>query len=174
MKQLLISVILTTMLVGCGKPKPAVDIWAAAGSGNLEAIKQNLAAGIPVDAREPAGGSTPLIVAALFGRTEAAALLLQKGAKIDARKNDGATALHVAAFFCQPDTAQLLLDKGADVAAKNNSGATPLDLVSGELTPELQNSYVYIAGYLHMPLDLQAIKRGRPEMAERLRNAAGK
>ena len=174
MKHLLIPVVLAAVLVGCGKPKPAVDIWAAAGSGNLEAIKQNLAAGIPVDAREPAGGSTPLIVAALFGRTEAATLLIQKGAKMNARKDDGATALHVAAFFCQPDTVQLLLDKGADVAAKNSAGATPLDLVSGELTPELQHAYVYIAGYLHMPIDLEAIKRGRPEMAERLRNAAGK
>ena len=174
MKQLLVLVLLATMLGGCSKPKPAVDIWAAAGAGNLEAIKQNLAVGVLVDAREPAGGSTPLIVAALFGRTESAALLLQKGAKIDARKNDGATALHVAAFFCQPDTAQLLLDKGADVTAKNNSGATPLDLVSGEFTPELQNVYVYLAGYLHMPLDLEAIKRGRPEMAQRLRNASGK
>jgi ankyrin repeat protein len=174
MKLLLIPILLVALLVGCGKPKPAVDIWAAAGAGNLEAIKQNLAAGVLVDAREPAGGSTPLIVAALFGRTGAASLLLQKGAKIDARKNDGATALHVAAFFCQPDTAQLLLDKGADVTAKNNSGATPLDLVSGELTPELQNVYVYLAGYLHMPLDLEAIKRGRPEMAQRLRNASGK
>ena len=174
MKQLLIPVLLAAMLVGCGKPKPAMDIWVAAGSGNLEAIKQNLAAGVLVDAREPAGGSTPLIVAALFGRTEAAALLLQNGAKIYARKNDGATALHVAAFFCQPETAQLLLDKGADMAAKNNSGATPLDLVSGEWTQELQNVYVYIAGYLHMPLDLEAIKRGRPEMAQRLRNASGK
>jgi ankyrin repeat protein len=174
MKQLLIPVLLAAMLVGCGKPKPAVDIWAAAGSGTLEALKQNLATGINVDAREPAGGSTPLIVAALFGRTEAATLLIQKGANINARKNDGATALHVAAFFCQPDTVQLLLDKGAGVSAKNNSDATPLDLVSGELTPELQNAYVYIAGYLHMPLDLEAIKRGRPEMAERLRNARDK
>ena len=171
MKQLLIPILLAVMVAGCGKPKPAVDIWAAAGSGNLEALKQNLAAGIKVDAREPSGGSTPLMVAALFGRTEAATLLLQKGAKLEARNNDGATALHVAAFFCQPDTAQLLLDKGADITAKNNSGATPLDLVSGEFTPELQNIYVYIAGSLHMPLNLEAIKRGRPEMAERLRKA---
>jgi len=113
------------------------------------------------------------MVAALFGRTEAATLLLQKGAKLDARNNDGATALHVAAFFCQPDTAQLLLDKGASVTAKNNSGATPLDLVSGEFTPELRDIYVYIAGSLHLPLNLEAIKRGRPEMVERLRKAGG-
>ena len=109
MKKLLILATVAAMLVGCGKTKPAVDIWTAVGTGNIVAIKQNLAAGIDVNANEPTGGSTPLMIAALFGRTEAATLLIQKGAKIDAKKYDGATALHVAAFFCQPETAQLLL-----------------------------------------------------------------
>lgn len=173
MKQFLMPILLVVLLAGCGKPKPTVDIWAAAGAGNLEALKQNLAAGVNVDAREPVGGSTPLIIAALFGQTEAASLLLQQGAKIDARKNDGATALHVAVFFCRPETAQLLLDKGADASAKNSAGAKPLDLVSGEFTPELQNVYVYLAGYLRIPLDLEQTKRDRPAMAELLRKAGG-
>src|ERR1700690_2371493 len=160
MKKLIMPSIVAAILVGCGKPKPAVDIWTAVATGDIAAVQQNLAAGTDINGKEPAGGSTPLMVAALLGRTEAATLLIQKGARLDAKNNDGSTALHVAAFFCQPETAQLLLDKGADVNAKNNRGETPLDLVSGELTPDLQNAYVYIAGYLHVPLDLEKIRRG--------------
>ena len=41
------------------------------------------------------------------------------------------------------------------------------------MTPELQNVYVYLAGYLHIPLDLEKLKRDRPAMAELLRKAGG-
>jgi ankyrin repeat protein len=170
-KKILIPIIATALLIGCGKPKPAIDIWTASAKGDVAAIKQNLAAGTDINAKQSADGSTPLMVAALFGQTEAAQFLVQKGAKTDARNNEGATALHLAAFFCQPETAQLLVDRGADENAKNNRGETPLDTVSGPWTPDLQNVYVYIAGYLHITLDLEKIKRGRPEMAEMLRKA---
>ena len=171
MKKLLLPVIAAALLIGCGKPKPAMDIWTASARGDVVAIRQNLDAGTDINARQPDGGSTPLMAAAMFGQTEAAKLLIQKGARTDARNNDGATALHLAAFFCQPDTAQLLLDKGADVSAKDNRGQTPLDTVSGPWTPELQNVYVYISGYLHITLDLEKIKRERPGMVELLRKA---
>ena len=131
MKRLLLPIILTAVLVGCGKPKPTMDIWTAAAKGDLVAIKQNLDIGTEVNAQQLPAATTPLMVAALFGQIEAANLLIQKGAKINAQNNDGATALHLAAFFCQSETARFLLDKGADVSAKNNRGETPRDTVSG-------------------------------------------
>jgi hypothetical protein len=173
MKKLIFAMIAAALLAGCGRSKPAVDIWTAASTGNIAAITQNLAAGADINAREPAGGTTPLMLAALFGQTESARLLIEKGAKLDARNNEGASALHVAAFFCQPETAELLIEKGADTTAKNNRGETPLDAVSGPWTPELQGAYSYIAGYLHIQLDIERIKRVRPEMAELLRKNGG-
>jgi hypothetical protein len=170
MKKFLPFAVLTAVLItGCGKPKPAVDIWTAAGTGNIPALTEHLAARTDLNAREPAGGNTPLMLSAMFGQTEAARLLIGKGAKVDVKNNDGSTALHIAAFFCQLETAGLLLDKGADVNAKNNAGQTPLDTVIGKWTPDLERIYVYIAGSLHTQFDLERIKRDRPAMAELLR-----
>ena len=47
---------------------PNVDIWTAAAQGNLEAIKQHVSAGTDLNAKEPGGGSTPLIMAALSAK----------------------------------------------------------------------------------------------------------
>ena len=59
MKHLLLT-IAVLVLVGCG---PSVDIWEAAATGNIEAVKQHLAAGWDVDA-EDNYKSTPLHLAA--------------------------------------------------------------------------------------------------------------
>jgi hypothetical protein len=49
------------VLVGCG---PSVDIWTAADKGNIEAVKQHIAAGTDLDAKMQ-GGHTPLLYATL-------------------------------------------------------------------------------------------------------------
>ena len=173
MKRLLLPVAAAAMFVGCGKQKPAMDTWTAAGTGNLGVIEQHVAADSDLNARESDGGSTPLIVAALFGQTEAARMLIENGAKLETKNNDGATALHVAAFFCHPETVALLLASGADVNARNIRGETPLDTVSGRWSPALEGVYVTIAGALQIPLDIERIKRVRPWMARLLRDSGG-
>ena len=56
-----------------------------------------------------------------------AALLLDRGAKVDARDGDGATPLHNAAIGGHAEVAALLLDRGADKEARDGeSEATPL------------------------------------------------
>ena len=142
-----------------------VDIWTAAATGNLEAIKQHLEAGIDVNARELSGGGTPLIVAAIFGRVEAAELLLEKGANVNAGSNDGATALHGAAFFCRTEIVKLLLYKGAEINAKNIRGETPLDAVAGQWSQELEGIYKWLAELWNLQLSLERIKAARPKIA---------
>ena len=61
MKHLLITTIAAVVLVGCG---PSVDIWTAADKGNIEAVKQHIAAGTDLDAKMQ-GGHTPLLYATL-------------------------------------------------------------------------------------------------------------
>ena len=51
------------------------------------------------------------------GRVEAAAVLLESGAAVDAADEDGATALHVAARGGEVEAARLLLRRGATVDA---------------------------------------------------------
>jgi hypothetical protein len=115
-----------------------------------------------------------LLVAATFGQVEAAKLLIEKGANVNAKSNDGATALHGAAFFCQTEIVKLLLAKGAVVDAKNIRGETPLDAVAGEWSQELEGIYTWIAERLSLQLDLNRIEATRPKVAALLRKSEDK
>ncbi len=60
--------------------------------------------------------------------SEAVALLLAKGAHVDAKNSQGETHLHWAASSGDVQIAQLLLDAGADKNTVNHEGETALDL----------------------------------------------
>jgi len=156
-------------MVGCGKQEPAIDIWAAAATGDIAAIKQHVDFGTDINAKESANGSTPLIVAAFSGHTDAMRLLVENGAGLDLQNNQGSTALHTAAFICYPDAVALLLDRGANTEIKNNFGRTALESVSGEWNAEIESRYVQIAKALNLELDLERIKAVRPQVAELIR-----
>ena len=168
-------ILMIALLVACGQTarstaaEPDIDIWKAAASGNIEVVKQHLAAGTNVDAKDSPGGSTPLLVAAAFGQVETVKYLIEKGANVKAQSNDGATALHGAAFFCHTEIVKLLLAKGAVVDAKNARGETPLISVAGEWSEELEGVYRWIAELLGMQLDLERIKATRPKIADLLK-----
>ncbi len=63
-------------------------------------------------------GMTPLHIAAVHGSANMLKLLIQAGAKVDARRTDGSSAL----FFCRPELISVLLELGADIDLKNNDG----------------------------------------------------
>ena len=67
-----------------------------------------------------------LIKAISKGDTEKVHALLEKGADVNAKDNNGGTALMRAAQEGQTDTLQALLANGADVNAKINDGGTAL------------------------------------------------
>ena len=53
-------------------------------------------------------------------------LLLESGAAIENRREDGDTPLIVAAAYGDTDAVKSLLEKGADVAARDKEGSTAL------------------------------------------------
>jgi ankyrin repeat protein len=87
------------------------SIHAAARYGNIEAIKQHLAAGTDVDANN-VGGVTPLHWAAQEGQKEIAELLIAKGASVNAQDVGGYTPLDSAIRWNYTETADLLRKHG--------------------------------------------------------------
>ena len=77
MKHILISTIAAVVLVGCGPQSPDISIHKAARDGNIEAVKQHLAAGTDVDAKDE-GGNTPLYLATGEGHKEMMELLIAR------------------------------------------------------------------------------------------------
>ena len=117
-----------------------VDIWAAAATGNVEAIRAYAAGGGDLDAKAPSIGLTPLMVTSLAGQTDAAKLLLDKGAKPDIRNNENATALHMAAFFGHTRIVKMLIANGADLTARDDDGVTPLHLADANVKEILRKA----------------------------------
>ena len=165
MKHLLVTTIAVVVLVACGTTQPPetptakapdISIHKAADDGNIEAIKQHIAAGTDVNsndewtplhaaanketaelliakgadinAKDDTGG-TPLFWAALEGNEEVAELLIKQGADVNAEGPKGWTALHWAVAMAQKKSVELLIGEGADVNAKDVIYGTPLDNV---------------------------------------------
>ncbi|MBT7909819.1 MAG: hypothetical protein HN607_04730 [Verrucomicrobia bacterium] len=108
MKHLLLTTIAAVLVVGCGEPS---DFHKAAGAGNIEAVKQHLAGGADVNAKNQYG-STPLHFAAGYGRNEMAELLIAAGADVNAKYEDGGTPLDEA----DGETPDLLRKHGGKTA----------------------------------------------------------
>ena len=105
--------------------KAAESIWNAIAVGSIEAVKQHLAAGAEVNAKDE-DGYTPLYAVAGGGHKEIAVLLIAEGADVNAKDDSGWTPLHSAAIGGQKEIAELLIAKGADVNAKDEVESTPL------------------------------------------------
>jgi FOG: Ankyrin repeat len=151
---------------------PKTDIHAATLMGNVKVVEQHIAAGTNLNSKEPIGGSTPLITACLFGKTAVAEALIDAGADLNLKNNDGSTALHVAAFFCRTEIVKALIAKGADQSIKNNAGATALESVSAPFV-KVRGIYEFFnkeLGPLGLRLNYDRIEKTRPEVAKLLRN----
>lgn len=150
---------------------PEVDIHTAVVTGNAEAIKQHIAAGTNINEKDPFGGSSPLISAAVFGKPAEAKLLIDAGADIDFQNNDGSTALHTAAFFCRPEIVKMLLEKNADKTIKNKFGQTAYESVAMPYA-DVKGAYEMmekILGPMGLKLDYAYIEKTRPEIAAELK-----
>ncbi|XP_018569762.1 uncharacterized protein LOC108909819 [Anoplophora glabripennis] len=69
--------------------------------------------------------------AAEYDRLNTADYLMEHGADINVKDNDGNTVLHLAAEFGRLDTVKYLLAQGATVDVRNNNGWTVLHLSAG-------------------------------------------
>jgi len=106
------------------------EIFRAAKKGDLAALRKLLKADASLVHARDKEGSTPLHWAAWRGQVEAARLLLEAGAEVNARNQNthwGTTPLHAAAHGNQAAVVQVLLARGGDPRAKNLNKRTPLE-----------------------------------------------
>ncbi|MDB4286048.1 ankyrin repeat domain-containing protein [bacterium] len=147
--------------------KPKISIQSAIMSNNLEVVKQHIEAGTDINMKDQMSGSTPLISAVTFGKTEIVNALIDAKADLTITNNDGATALHAAAFFCRVEIVQLLIDAKADKTIKNNFGATPRESIMGPFA-DMKPIYEMLQqqlGPLGLQLDLIEMEKTRPVIA---------
>jgi ankyrin repeat protein len=90
------------------------------------AVQALIAQGADVHAEVRWPGFTYLMEAARIGEVDGARHLIEGGANVDARTDEGSTAFHFAAIHGHVDMLRLLMDTGADIHAKSNDGATAL------------------------------------------------
>ncbi len=132
------------------------DVWTAVLIGDAGAMKKHLAAGFDANTSHPELNVAPLILAVIVGSPDAAQVLIDHGAKLDARGDDGSTALHAAALFGRTAAAKVLLDSGASAKIMNFQGVTPLDNARVDW-PTTQ----YIAQLLQVQLQEDAAVEGK-------------
>jgi len=125
MKHLLLTTIAAVLLVGCAttqSPKPPtvkapdISIHEAAKAGDIETVKQHIAAGTDVNIVE---------------------LLIDNGADVNGKTDEGRTPLHWAAYSGHKEIAELLIGEGAEMNAKERDGRTPLNFASKKSIKDL-------------------------------------
>ena len=78
-----------------------------------------------------ADGCTALMLALMKAHTEAAKLLLDRGAAVNIASSDGGTALHHAAGAGDDELCGMIIERGGEVDAASSAG-TPLHWAAGE------------------------------------------
>ena len=110
----------------------AMSVFEACAAGEMERVERLIASDPAAVNSFSADGWTPLHLAAFFGHTRIAELLLTHDADVVARSrnNNGNTPLHAALAGNHKMVAGLLIGRGGDVNATDAAGWRPLHLAA--------------------------------------------
>lgn len=140
------------------------EVWEAVVAGDTERLHDAIQSSeIAVGAVSPDTGASLLTVAVFLGHTDMVKMLVDAGADVNQRNQDQGTALHSAAFVGRSEEAAILLQAGADADAVGANGQTPKDLLKTDF-----GTTSFIAGSFGLPLEEQALKEGRADIAKQL------
>lgn len=119
---------------------------AAAARGRLSLVRLLLAHGADVNRRGLREELSALHQAASFEQAEIARCLLDAGAEVDQREDEGATPLMYAAARGDLRTVEILLARGADPSAKDKDGWTAWDWAVDKENPEIADLLAQAGG----------------------------
>jgi ankyrin repeat protein len=109
-------------LVKAGAKWKDEDLVVAAQGCHTDTVQKLMTMGAKANALR--GGRSALFMAVWNHCGDAATLLVERGADVNAKGSDGRTALMQAAGDGRTDLVQLLMDHGADMEAKDDAGRT--------------------------------------------------
>lgn len=153
--------------------KPSTAFFDAARTGNVAALKEHLANGQDIDAKQN-GNVHAIGLAALFGHVEAVEFLIRNGANVDQQTRDGGTALHGASFLGRTNVVKALLKAGAKVDIRNNSGITALDECSEAWSEEISRKVDFLNQAIKVGADAKDVEAGRTIVLQLLKEHASK
>lgn len=150
--------------------QPSMGLHEAVIHGDLQVVREHIDLGTNLDQKEPAGGSSALLVASLLGKTDIALALIEAGADINLINNEGSTALITAAFFGRVGIVEALLNKGANKDIKNNTGSTALTSVLSpyESVAGIYDYFEQVYKPIGLELDRDELKKNRGTIADML------
>ena len=143
---------------------PKDNLWGAARTGDLDGIKQYLAEGTDINELSEQTQLSPLAWATMMGETKAVKLLIQLGADVNVKQEDGGTPLHIAFFLGRAEIAEILMNEGADVNAKNNKGELP---VNGLMVPWVFTRF--LTDMFDFELEQKEVEDGRNKIREMIK-----
>jgi ankyrin repeat protein len=153
---------------------PSLAIFAASIVGRTEEIERLLAADPALISVHSSDGWTPLHLAAFFGHFEAARVLLNRGAQVNARSTNAMEnmPLHAAAAGRHAEIAKLLLEHGAKPDARQHGGWTPMHAAAQNGDVEMAKILVAAGADIRVraennqtPMDL-ALTKGQQGMVD--------
>ena len=142
---------------------PEEGLWHAARTGDLPAMKRYIAEGADVNAPDENLNISPLAWSTSHGQTEATRLLIENGADVNLKDDNGSTPLHGAAVFGRADVAKLLVENGANLQVRNNDGGTPADALQLDW-----RTTTFIGGLMGVEVEknIAVMQSGRNEIAK--------
>jgi ankyrin repeat protein len=123
---LMLLVFASAFTASAQNPSPDAALRQAAQDGQMTTVKDLLAKGANVNARDETGRTALMWVAPARDNSEMVNFLISKGADVNAIDNAGETALMIAASQSNPAILTALLEAGAEVNAQNKVGGTAL------------------------------------------------
>jgi len=108
------------------KQQQILDFVFACGHGDLQRVKTYLGLGMDVNAKSGERGYFPLFGASCEGHLHIVKLLLEQGADVNAKLNDGTSSLYFASRQGHLNIVKLLLEQGADINALTDDNLTAL------------------------------------------------